>query len=173
MESAAKSDASGVLAAPGTPRRSIEVRQHLATCEIGILGGIVGDSAGEDTGRYCERPREALTNLKLPTVSGGSYLIRAAPEVRPDRRPPNLFTHSRARKTLSKQSNRPRAWLGLLLSLLGNHVDFQYGGIRFRKIQVINSSRLNSLFLLTRVCCPSLFSTHSYKQDRYHAIKAE
>lgn len=46
MESAANSDASGVLAVPGTPRRSIEVRQHRATCEIGILGGIVCVSAG-------------------------------------------------------------------------------------------------------------------------------
>jgi hypothetical protein len=46
MESAANSDASGVLAAPGTPCRSIEVRQHRATCEIGILGGIVCVSAG-------------------------------------------------------------------------------------------------------------------------------
>lgn len=46
MERAANSDARGVLAVPETPRCSIEVRQHLATCEIGILGGIVVVSAG-------------------------------------------------------------------------------------------------------------------------------
>lgn len=77
IESAANSEASGVLAVPGTPRRSIEARQHLATCEIGILGGIVGVSAGEHTGRCSDRAPEALTNLKLPTASGGSYLIGA------------------------------------------------------------------------------------------------
>jgi hypothetical protein len=41
MESAANSDASGVLAVPDTLCPSIEVRQHREAHQTGILGGIV------------------------------------------------------------------------------------------------------------------------------------
>lgn len=60
MESAANSDASGVLAVPVTPLRSIEVRQHRATCEIGILGGIVCVSVGRILAGITVRLRELL-----------------------------------------------------------------------------------------------------------------
>lgn len=46
MDSAANSDARGMLAVPETDVRSIDVRQHRATCVIGILGGIVSVSVG-------------------------------------------------------------------------------------------------------------------------------
>ena len=40
MESAASRDTSGDVVAPDAIGRSIAARQHLANCEIGILGGI-------------------------------------------------------------------------------------------------------------------------------------
>ena len=46
MESAANRDASGDAAVPAAIGRSIDALQHPATCEMGILGGIVGGFGG-------------------------------------------------------------------------------------------------------------------------------
>ena len=104
MESAANSDASGVLAVPETPRLSIEVRQHRVTCDIGILGGIVRVFAGRIPVGIAITARELLENWKLATASGGSLSNHKPLSSTQRWGQPPVKTHLLAhRNTLSKQ----------------------------------------------------------------------